>query len=66
MEKETLETTTNNRIYKILQKSHKVYCAICNKRAGVFNVYCGSINYKKQKNWKRFRKKQYKEKNNEN
>jgi hypothetical protein len=61
MKRETTKTTTCNRVYKILQKNFKVYCTICNRGAGIFDAYCGPGSDKKQKNWKRFRKTQYKQ-----
>ena len=50
----------NRREYTILEKSWKVYCTICNKRAGMFDAYCGPRSNKQLKNWKQFRKTKYK------
>lgn len=55
-----LKKVTTNREYNILLKNYKVYCIICNRRAGVFNAYCGPKSNKKQKNWKKFRKTKWK------
>ncbi len=59
--KRKLLKANNSREYNIILKSTDVYCPICNKRYGVFDAYCGgSYNEKIQKNWKLFRKTQYK------
>lgn len=49
-----------NKEYKVFIKSYKVYCILCNRRAGIFNAYCGPTFNKILKNWKRYRKTQYK------
>lgn len=50
----------NNREYNILLKNYKYYCHICNKRAGIFNAYCGPHSKKQNKSWKQNKlKKQY-------
>jgi hypothetical protein len=59
MEKETINTTTNSRVYKLLLK-HKLLnyyglCPICPPHGG--------CNFRKQKiirNWKQFRKNKWK------
>jgi hypothetical protein len=57
-----LRTIVNNKQYKVVQKNYKVYCVTCNRRAGRFDAYCGPLSYKKNRNWKQYRKTQYKEK----
>ena len=52
---------SHNREYKIEQKNYKTYCFICNRRAGIFNAYCGPFrNQKKNRSWKSYRKTQWK------
>ena len=52
--------SSHNREYKIMQKNYNVYCVICNRRAGIFHAYCGPRSYKKNRNWKSYRKTQWK------
>lgn len=60
MEKETLNTTTNSRIYKLLFRKYLLnvdgLCPICPPHRG-----CNYRRKKHQKNWKYFRKKQWKD-----
>ena len=63
--KKIIETTTNNRIYKNLQKirDKDVICWICFKRSNHGDIYagCGCLFEPKReiKNWKYYRKNQY-------
>ena len=60
-----LEITTNNRIYKNLQKRRDkdVICWVCFKRSNRGNIYsgCGILFEPKREltNWKHYRKTQY-------
>ena len=56
-----LKSIIYNREYKIIQKNYKTYCIICNRRCGRYNCYCGPLSNKKNRSWKQYRKKQYKE-----
>jgi hypothetical protein len=60
MNNQKLERAHNSREYSIFQKGYKVYCTICNRRAGRFDAYCGLLSNKKNRNWKQYREKQYK------
>jgi len=60
MNKKRLNESHNSREYNILLKGSEVYCPICNRRAGVFNAYCGPKSEKVFKNWKQFRKTKWK------
>lgn len=53
---------TTNREYNIALKGWKPYCLICNRRCGIFDAYCGprSNKWKKIRNWKKYRKHQWK------
>jgi hypothetical protein len=51
-----------NKEYTVSIKGYKVYCVICNRRAGVFNASCIRNTNKVLKNWKRYRKTQWKQK----
>lgn len=55
------EKAKTNKEYNIALKNYKCYCMICNRRAGMFNAYCGPQNKKISKNWKQYRKTQYNE-----
>ena len=63
--KEELDTTTNNRVYKNLQKRRdkNVICYICFKRSNRGDIYAGCACIfepkRERKNWKYYRKTQY-------
>jgi hypothetical protein len=52
--KQTLQTTTNSRTYKLVMRGIYFGCPICGPHSG-----CNS-NFNKQRNWKKFRKTKYK------
>ena len=62
-----LRVTTDNRTYKILFKRRRQGCFICCRRVGLFleHTACwGNIGRKlagEKKNWKHYRKKQWRE-----
>ena len=45
-----LKKAETNKEYKVYLKNYKCYCIICNKRAGIFNAYCGPQSKKQNKN----------------
>ena len=55
-----LKKAETNKEYNEALKNYKCYCIICNRRAGVYNAYCGPGNKKKNKNWKQYRKTKWK------
>lgn len=60
--RQRLKNTNCNCEYNITQKNYKCYCVLCNRNSGIFNAYCGAYNIKRKKNWKSYRKFQWKEK----
>ena len=61
MKNQKMRVATTNREYNVVMKGYKPYCRICSKRAGRYDAYCGPISLKKLKNWKQFRRTQYKQ-----
>ena len=75
MSKKLLETTTDNRTYKIILKRFAFSsCLICQKRTGIFYAECNgskiygfhgngkriySIQYRNNKSWKNYKNKQW-------
>jgi len=55
-----LKNSSCSREYTIRMKGYKVYCTVCNRRAGVFNAYCGKESKKQNRNWKNYRKTKWK------
>lgn len=55
-----LKKAETNKEYNVYLKNYKCYCVICNKRAGIFNAYCGPQSKKQNKNWKQYRKTKWK------
>ena len=55
-----IKLVCNNRQYCIIMKSYDVYCQVCNKRCGIFDAFCGNPSLKKNRNWKTYRKNQWK------
>ena len=55
-----LKDAKSNREYNIIRKNYKCYCITCNRRAGIFDAYCGPRSNKTQKSWKLFRTHQWK------
>jgi hypothetical protein len=55
-----LKRAETNKEYNHALKNYKCYCMICNKRAGIYNAYCGPKSEKKNKNWKQYRKTKWK------
>lgn len=56
------EKAKTNKEYNVALKNYKCYCTICNKRAGIYNAYCGPVNKKQNKSWKQNKKKRQHEK----
>ena len=57
------KSAMTSREYKIAFKNCDVFCVICNRKVGIFDAYCGPSQdnlYKKPRNWKSYRRTQYK------